>query len=155
MRILPLLDLWDHRVEKPGLVHEDERPCGERGPHLSLAPAPDLWVRSPEIIMPNRCNCEWGRQNQLTQLNTDQTAGPQNCEQKNWLCVKPWIWSSLSRGVVKILGNKILNLVQPSFHMLHFTFLNQDEERTSCAQQIQNWSGLTSWPAVAFSEIFF
>lgn len=96
-------------------------------PHLSLAPAPDLWVRSPEINMPNCCNCEWGRQNQLTQLNRDQTAGPQNCEQKNWLCVKPWIWSGLSRGVVKILGNKILNLVQPSFHMLHLTFLNQDE----------------------------
>lgn len=106
--------------------------------------------------MPDCCNCEWPRQDQIrtTQLNTDQIAGPQNCEQKRWLCVKPWIWSSLSRGIVKILGNKIFNLVQPSFHMLHFTFLNWDEERASCAQRIQNWSGLTSWPAVAFSEIF-
>ena len=104
----------------------------ERPPSITGA-SPRPVSEVPEISMPNSCNCEWGRQNQLTQLNTDQTAGPQNCEQKTWLCVKPWIWSSLSRAVVKILGNKILNLVQPSFHMLHFTFLNQDEERTSCA----------------------
>ena len=156
MRVLPLLDLWDHWVEKPGLVHENERPCGERGPIYH-------W-RQPRI-------CEWdpprsacliaaivsdpGKTRSEPPSWTDQIAGPQNCEQKRWLCVKPWIWSSLSRGVAKILGNKIFNLVQPSFHMLHFTFLNWDEERTSCAQQMQNWSGLTSWPAVAFSEIFF